>query len=501
MQGLFDMEAMVDDDEEELDDEEDELKEAEGFIADTHPDDVADLPTGRAGDDRRHRELDRRREVEASLDAEKQAELLRQRYGRSRAAPTDAVVVPKRLLLPGVDDPSIWGVKCRPGKEREVVFNIMKRSEEFIRGGQTYPITAAFERRAMMEGYVYVEAQRQPDVVAALEGISNVYARTTIVLVPIKEMPDLLRTKKSKGVREGAYVRIRRGVYQGDLAIVEGVTESGLEFDLRLVPRLNYGLNEDLNAPTPALPPPGSAAAAAAAATAGKRKRIGPPRPTAANRPPPRLFSEADARKKHAKFLKRTQEPNSWSYLNDNYKDGFLVKEFKLQQIQTEDVNPTLEEVTRFAGGTEDGMDNLDLNALATTLKAGTGSVAYTPGDEVEVYEGEQKGLRGRVTSASVDFVSFTVDEGELRGHTMEVPFRTVRKRFQHGDHVKVVGGSRFRDEVGMIVKIAGDRVTLLSDLSLQEVTVFNRDLRKSMETGGLGSLGKFDLFDLVQLE
>ncbi|KAI9882907.1 MAG: hypothetical protein M1823_005346 [Watsoniomyces obsoletus] len=498
VQGLFDMEAMVDDDEEEMDDEEDELKEAEGFIADIHPDDVGDLPSGRAGDDRRHRELDRRREIEASLDAEKQAELLRQRYGRSRAAATDSIVVPKRLLLPGVDDPSIWGVKCRPGKEREAVFSIMKRAEEYARSGQTFPITGAFERRGMMEGYVYIEAKRQGDVLTALEGISNVYARSTIVLVPIKEMPDLLRTKKSKTVKDGDYVRIKRGVYQGDLAIVDEVEDSGLEYFVRLVPRLNYGLDEDLNAPTPAAPPPGSAAAAA---MAGKRKRLGPPRPTAANRPPPRLFSEADARKKHAKFLKRGVEPNTWIYLNETYTDGFLIKVFKLQQIQTEDVKPTLEEITRFAGGTEDGMDNIDLGALATTLKAGAGGIAYTPGDDVEVYEGEQRGLRGRVVSANVDFVSFTVDAGELRGHIMEVPFRTVRKRFQAGDHVKVVGGSTFRDEVGMIVKITGDRVTMLSDLSLQEVTVFSRDVRKSMETGGLGSLGKFDLFDLVQLD
>jgi len=71
----------VDEDEDENDDDEDEINELkDNFIADTHPDDLADLPAGGETDDRRHRELDRRREMEASLDAEKQAEILRQRY-------------------------------------------------------------------------------------------------------------------------------------------------------------------------------------------------------------------------------------------------------------------------------------------------------------------------------------------------------------------------------------------------------------------------------------
>ena len=117
---FLDVEAEVDEDEDENDDDEDELDEIKNnFIADTHPDDLADLPEGGERDDRRHRELDRRREMEASLDAEKQAEILRQRYAtknRAGRAMGDSAVVPKRLLLPSVDDPSIWAVRCKEGK-------------------------------------------------------------------------------------------------------------------------------------------------------------------------------------------------------------------------------------------------------------------------------------------------------------------------------------------------------------------------------------------------
>lgn len=433
--------------------------------------------------------------MEAGLDAERQAEELRKRYGRNRAVPTDSMVVPKRLLLPGVDDPSIWGVGCKPGKERDVVFGIMKRAGERAKGRAPLQITSAFERGGTMAGYVYVEARKQSDVLAALDGLSDIYPRSKMVLVPIKEMPDLLRTKKNKDIEPGSYVRIRRGKYQGDIAQVDSVDQTGLEVGLRIIPRLDYGLNEDANAPTPTAGPPGAAAA--------KRKRFGAAAAAKqAPRPAPRLFSEVEARKKHSRHLQPLgTSKHAWQYLNEIYRDGFLYKDFKINLIQVENVTPTLEEVTRFTSGAEDGTETLDLNALAATLKAGAANATYVPGDMVEVYEGEQQGVCGRVVAVQQDIVTLSVTEGELRGQKIDVPVKGLRKRFREGDHVKVVGGSRYRDEAGMVVNISDDRVTFLSDQGMQEITVFNRDLRKANDSGGLASLGKYDLYDLVQLE
>ncbi|KAI9794269.1 MAG: transcription elongation factor spt5 [Peltula sp. TS41687] len=501
VQGLFDVEAEVDEEEDEIDEEEDELKEGDGFIADTHPDDLADLPAGGDTDDRRHRELDRRREVEAGLDAERQAEEYRKRYGRNRAAATDSIVIPKRLLLPSVEDPSIWGVKCKPGKEREIVLNITKRVEERAFSRSPLVITSAFERGGTMAGYIYVEAPKQSDVYVALDGLSNVYPRTKLFLVPIKEMPDLLRTTKSKEIEPGSYVRIKRGKYQGDLAQVDTVVQSGLEVGLRIVPRLDYGLNEDVNAPMAqpvqpvrTIPVPNGVAPKRKRVTTNKAK-------TLANRPPQRLFSEVDAKKKHAKYLHSMGPAKTWSYLGDTYKDGFLMKDFKINLLQLENVNPNLEEVTKFVSGAEDGTENLDLNALAADLKASTANAVYLPGDVVEIYEGEQQGVGGSVVSVQGDIVTMTVNEGELRGRIIEVPVKGLRKRFREGDHVKVVGGSRFRDEAGMVVKVSEDRVTILSDVNMNEITVFNKDLRKATDSGKIGALGKFDIYDLVQLD
>lgn len=479
---FFEEEAGVDEEEDEAEDEEDELAE---FGTEMHPDDLDALPAGAETDDRRHRQLDRQRELDATMDAEKQAQMLKERYGRNRAAATDALVIPKRLLLPSVEDPSIWGCRCKPGKEKEVIYSIQKRMEERPANSRNpIRLISAFERGNIMQGWFYCEARRQADVTDALEGIAFYYPSQKMTLVPVKEMPDLLRVQKSEELMPGGWVRIKRGIYQYDLAQIEEVETNGLNVTVRLVPRLDYGMNDDN---------------AAMLGPDGKRKRA------AVNkvRPPQRPFSEAEAKKKHAKHLSATSGlgGKSWSYLNDTYIDGFLIKDMRVQHLITKNVNPRLEEVTMFARGGEDGTANLDLASLAETLKNSTAEDSYQPGDPVEVYRGEQQGLIGRTVSTRGDIVSLQVTEGDLAGQTIDAPIRTLRKRFREGDHVKVIGGSRYQNELGMVVQVKEDTVTLLSDMSMQEITVFSKDLRLSAEMAADGQLGIYDVHDLVQLE
>ncbi|KAG5914161.1 transcription elongation factor spt5 [Claviceps capensis] len=482
---FFDIEAEVDD-EDEGEDEEKDGDEIEDFIDNEHPDDIAE--SARLDDDRRHRELDRRRELESSLDAEKQAEILRQRYGNRRPAKGfgDSAVVPKRLLLPSVDDPSIWAVKCKEGKEREVVLSIMKRIEERIGTKDELAITAAFERggtQSVMKGFIYVEAQRQTYILVALDGMLNVYPRSKMTLVDIKDMPELLRVTKTPTLEPGAWVRLRRPAkHSRDLAQVLDVTENGLEARVRFIPRLDYGMRDD--APSGLL-------------SDGKRKRPGATGP----RPPQRLFSEIEARKRHPRYIQGNPTTNTWSYMGDEFENGFQVKDVKIQQLVVTEVNPSLEEVTRFASGAEDGTENLDLKALAASLKDSNSLVTYLPGDIIEVYSGEQKGVIGKATNVQGEIVTMSVTEGDLGGQIIEVPIKGLRKCFKVGDHVKVIGGSKFRDEVGTVVKISEDRVTLLTDQTNTEVTVFSKDLREASDIGGQGSLGQFSLHDLVQLD
>ncbi|EXJ81454.1 hypothetical protein A1O3_07746 [Capronia epimyces CBS 606.96] len=486
---FFEEEAEVDEDDDDLEAEEDDL--GPEFIQDTHPDD--DLPPEADQDDRRHRELDRQRQLQQSLDAEQEAAKFRERYGRrTTTALSNSSFVPQNLLMPDVNDPSIWGVRCKAGKERDIVHKLMKKFIESQGSRNPMRICSAFERGdGPMAGYIFVEARRKVDVDDALTNVADVYPRSKMNLVPVKEMPDLLRVTKNKELEVGGYVRIKRGIYQGDLGMIESVETNGLEVTVRLVPRLTYGMDEDHARP-------GSGDV--------KRKRpnaFGPVN-SFANRPPQRLFNENEARKRHDRFLQQNRglTGRSWSYKGDLYEDGFLIKDFKLQHLITDSVNPRLDEITKLTKTAADGSELLDLESLAHSLRNTAAEGNYVPGDEVEVYEGEQRGIVGRTEAVTGNIVSIMVTEGELTGQLVEVPVKGLRKRFKEGDNVKIIGGSKYRDEVGMVLRIKDDKVTVLTNNSNEEITVFSKDLREATDAGGSGAgASKFDVQELVQID
>ncbi|OAL31610.1 hypothetical protein AYO20_08153 [Fonsecaea nubica] len=485
---FFEEEAEVDEDDDELEAEEDDL--GPDFIEQNHPDD--DLPPEADQDDARHRELDRQRQIEASMDLEKQAAAYKERYGRrTTTALSQGSFVPQNLLMPDVNDPSIWGVRCKAGKEREIVSRIMKKYFE-SKGRNQLQICSVFERGdGPMAGYIFVEALKKSDVEDALTNVPDVYPRSKMNLVPVKEMPDLLRTRKDKELEVGGYVRIKRGLYMGDLAMIEDVETNGLEVTLRLVPRLSYGLEEDQGRP-------------ALADAKRKRPNAFGPINTFQNRPPQRLFNELEAKKRHERFVTQNRglTGKSFTYKGDTYENGFLIKEFKLQHLITENVNPKLEEITKLTKTAADGSELLDLETLAHSLRNTTAEGNYMPGDEVEVYEGEQRGIVGKTEAVHGNIVSIMVSEGELTGQLVEVPVKGLRKRFKEGDNVKIIGGSKYRDEVGMVLRIKDDKVTVLTNNSNDEITVFSKDLREATDSGSGGAgTSKFDVQELVQVD
>src|SRR5579859_1565621 len=270
---FLDVEAEVDEDEEELEEEDEDLGGEDGFIQehDLENDDID------VTDDRQHRNLDRQRQEITDKDAERLAEEFREKYGRSAASRYrgDGAGVAQRLLLPSVDDPSIWAIKCKIGKERDIVMAILKKSWSMANRGQPMEITSAFERESL-QGYLYVEARKAAHVAEAVKDIPNVYA-SKLILVPIQEMPDLLRVKQQTvELVPGSYVRIKTksSKYAGDLAQVDNIEEDGTYARLRLVPRVDYTGKSDV------------------ITADGKRVRRQMP---LSFRPPARLFNEAEA--------------------------------------------------------------------------------------------------------------------------------------------------------------------------------------------------------------
>ncbi|KIY63191.1 transcription elongation factor Spt5 [Cylindrobasidium torrendii FP15055 ss-10] len=471
---FLDVEAEVSDDEDE--EMEDEEFGHSGFIEEDH--EIGDDAPRNSGV--HHRRLDRQYEEE---DAEQIVQNIRQRHGgRSSARYTgDMNDIPQRLLMPSVQDANLWQVRVKPGREKDIVMSIIRRAIDQQYSGNPLHVLSAFQRDTL-SGMIYVEARSAKHVTDACRGLVGVFATRPPVLVPIDEMAPLLTIKKQETkITPGTWVRIKRGKYAGDLAQVIDLTDNGEEVGLKYVPRIDMTPVDDNNLDT----------------FSKKRKKI-----TGNNglRPPQRLFNYEEVLKVHGRTKVHNRGP-TYFFEGDTYKNGFLEKDYKLSQLSLDDVNPTLEEITMFTQSQgADGVRGVDLSAIAEASKKAAIAVLQ-PGDQVEVFEGEQAGVYGAVEAIAGNVVTITARSLEMEGQKIDVPARSVRKKFKAGDHVKVMSG-RDADETGLVVSVSGDVVTFLSDMSMQEVSVFSKDLREAAEVGsGTNIIGNYELHDLVQLD
>jgi transcription elongation factor SPT5 len=115
-----------------------------------------------------------------------------------------------------------------------------------------------------------------------------------------------------------------------------------------------------------------------------------------------------------------------------------------LSGLLFQNVNPTLDEITRFTKG-HDGTEhenNLDLSIIAEASRKAAISVLQ-PGDHVEVFEGKQAGVHGVVKEIDKDVVTISASGVDIDGQAVVLPARSVRERIRPGDHVKVMAGQK----------------------------------------------------------
>ncbi|KAF8624668.1 hypothetical protein AX17_006999 [Amanita inopinata Kibby_2008] len=469
---FLDIEAEVSDEDEEEEEEGDYADE--GFIESDVEDDAT----------RRHHAIlnAKRLDEEEDKSPEQIAKDLSRRYG-GRAAlhyTGDMNEIPQRLLMPSVHDASLWQVRVKAGRERDIVLSLMRKAIDVEYTANPMQILSAFQRDTL-PGMIYVEARSAKQVMQAVNGLVGVYPSRGVQLVPIEEMASLLQIKKQDiTVTPGTWVRIRRGKYASDLAQVLDVSENGEDVGLRFVPRLDLNPRED------------------AAADGKKRKKNTTGAGT--TRLPQRLFNfEEVAKVYNSKQI--TKRGQAYVFQGDTYRDGFMEKDFKLSALILEDVNPTLDEIQTFSRRQDgEGESLVDLSVIAEASRKAAISVLQ-PGDHVEVFEGEQAGVHGVVEEISQDIVTITAEGVDLEGQKIELPARSVRKRFKPGDHVKVMTGQN-ADETGLVVSVAENVVTFISDMSMQEISVFSKDLREAAEVGSSTNIvGNYELHDLVQLD
>lgn len=494
---FIDIEAEVDDDDEDIDEDEDELEEAAGFIADDHPDDAGQLQAGIERDDRHHLEFDRIREQQDNLTAEQLAEEMAERARqRNRTGHTDSTNLSSRYLMPGPDDPGMWMIKCRSGREKEIVREINNRAigYEATRSADSpeyFPIISAFERDKIHPGHIYVECMSEQEMMQGFIGMIDVYPTVNAVKLSQKDMPAMLRVKPDKVLEDGQYVRIKgKSGYQRDLAQITAVFSNGVDIEVKLVPRPRP--HEDVMKKQLKIQ----------VGESGVKARMGNPGTKKDGAKYPQLLLTRREAERLKLPITASDGTNRFQIKGDAYDNGFLVKIFKINQLDYDNIKPTLEEAVQFSSGGDQGTQRLDLKQLSDTLKESETSTPFVNGDEVEVYDGEQKGVKGEVVEAVSDTViRMQVTAGGLLGETLEVQVKNLRKVFEIGQHVKVISGANFKEEMGMIVKIKDNLITFTSDTGGKELTVFSKDLTGARDTGQSAGLSPYSKHDLVSLD
>lgn len=372
--------------------------------------------------------------------------------------------------LPTVKDPNLWMVKCQIGAEKTAALQLMRKyiayqSMKEDPGPLQIKSVVALDA---VKGYIYVEAYKQTHVKQAIDGINNLrlgWHKQT--MVPISEMTDVLRVvKEQPRIKRDQFVRLKRSLYKGDLAQVDYVDASSNQVCLRLKPRIDYSKKRG--------------ALRSSADKEAKRPKF--------KRPPAKLFDVDDIKAIGGEV---TSDGDFQIFEGNRYRRGLLYKMFPLDALIVDGVKPSLNELESTE---EQGLDTVELQLGAEK------EMKFSPGDKVEVAEGELIHLQGKVIAVDGSRVTMLPNNTELTD-PLEFPAHELRKCFHEGDHVKVIDG-RYEGDTGTIVQTDEKSAVLLSDLSMDEIKVLVRDLQLCPDRAtGVDSLGHFNYGDLVQLD
>ncbi|KAL8459365.1 hypothetical protein ACS0TY_036742 [Phlomoides rotata] len=458
---FFDEEAAVDSDDEEEEEEEGE----DDFI-----DPGAELPDE---DIRVHRRPLLPREDEQE-DVEEIERRIQERYAaRSLNVEYDdeATDVDQQALLPSVRDPKLWMVKCAIGREREVAVCLMQKC---IDKGPEINIRSVIALDHL-KNYIYIEAHKETHVREVCKGMRNIYP-SKIMLVPIKEMTDVLTVeRKAIDISRDTWVRMKIGMYKGDLAKVVDIDNVRLRATVKLLPRI------DLQA------------------LANKLEGREVPKKKAFT-PPARFMNIDEARELHIR-VERKRDPSTGDYYEKiegmMFKDGLLYKNVSLRSISTQNVQPTFDELEKFKqpGVVGDG-DASSLSTLFASRKKGH----FLKGDRVIIVKGDLRNLKGLVEKVEEYTVHIKPNERGLP-KTLAVGDKELCKYFEPGNHVKVVSGAT-EGATGMVVSVEGHVVNIVSDTTKELLRVFADNVVESSEvTTGITQIGDYELHDLVLLD
>ncbi|XP_058110427.1 protein RNA-directed DNA methylation 3-like isoform X2 [Magnolia sinica] len=325
----------------------------------------------------------------------------------------------KESSMHSMKDPTVWRVKCMVGRERYIAFCLIQKYVDVQTLGTKLQIISAFALDHM-KGYIYIEADREFDVAEACKGVSSIYP-SKMSLVPKSEVPHLLSVQNQKSeVSKGTWVRVKFGVYKGDLAQVVAVDDARKRATIKLIPRI------DLQAMAQKL---GSGIPVKQAAV-----------------PTPRLISsrELEDFQAHIQYRQDRQTGETFQILDGlMLKNGYLYKKVSIGSLGCWQVQPSPDEIQKFevSGDTSECSDWLSAiyggrrkscSGLADkgTVETSEGTSETKEGDNFELHDLVLFGAKDFGVILGVESDTFQILKGDSeRADTVTVNLWEIKSR------------------------------------------------------------------------
>ncbi|ERM95989.1 hypothetical protein AMTR_s00129p00026860 [Amborella trichopoda] len=318
-----------------------------------------------------------------------------------------------------------------------------------------------------LTNYIYIEADKEAHVKEACKGMRHIYSNTKPMLVPIKEMTDVLSVKsKSVELSKDTWVRVKLGTYKGDLAKVLDVDNVRQRVTIKLIPRI------DLQALVNKLE----------GNEVGKKKNFVPQ---------PGFINTCEMKYMHIP-VERRRDSITGEYFETidgmMFKDGYLYKTMSMKSISSQNIQPSFYELEKFR---KPGKDSDGDMASLSTVFANRTAAHCMKGDSVIVVRGDLKNLMGWVEKVEEESV-YIRSKIPCFKETLAVNEKELCKYFKPGDHVKVVSDAQ-EGATGMVVKVEGHVLIISSDTTKEDVLkgvperaevvwVKSREIRKKIE-------------------
>nr|GEV92532.1 putative transcription elongation factor SPT5 homolog 1 [Tanacetum cinerariifolium] len=223
-------------------------------------------------------------------------------------------------------------------------------------------------------------------------------------------MTDVLSVEsKSIDISRDTWVRMKIGIYKGDLAKVVDVDNVRQRVTVKLIPRIDLqALEKKLEG-----------------MEFQKNKTF---------TPPPRFMNVDGARDMHIR-VERRRDPMTGDYFENingmMFKDGFLYKTVSIKSISYQSIRTSFDELEKFRETNEDGDGDI---ASLSTLFANKKKGHFLKGDRV---------IKPNATDLP---------------ETIAVNEKELCKYFEPGNHVKVVSGAQ-EGVTGMVITVEGHLV------------------------------------------